>query len=818
MLIVEPGSGSGRGSSGSGGGGGGSGSSGSGGGGGGGRGGGEPGTGTGPGMGLGIGVVELLLAELSLREKVGQLNQRLFGWQAVERAPRGGFRLTDLARAELDRWGGLGALYGVFRADAWSGRSWADGIRPEERAEVAALVQDEVSRAGGRHIGVLLSEEAPHGHQALGGTLLPTNLAVAAGWDPALLTEAAAAVAAELAASGVHLALVSALDLLRDPRWGRAEECFGEDPLLAAELTRALVIGMQGSDRGAVGGGGVAIVVKHLAAQGEAVGGRNGQSAVIGARDLRELHLPAVRAAVEAGALGFMAAYNDIDGVPCCANRDLLTGFLRAECGFDGIVMADGLAVDRLTAMTGDPTAAAVAALEAGVDLSLWDESFGLLEQAVTEDPRVAELVDTACRRVLTLKQRFGLLTESLPAATAPVTLNHRETLALAGRAADGLSRRLARQSLVLLRNGGGLLPLDRRALTKVVLAGPNARDVTALLGDYVPPLPPGSAAGLDLALRQALPHAEVRCVSGVPTVADLSGAEVRCVSGVPTAADLKGADVVILALGGTSHRTYAEDFAANGAIAGPATVATAGEGVDLADLSLPGGQDDLVAEVRARARCPVVAVVIAGRPHVLTGVLAHTDALLWAGYPGPHGGHAIVDALLGVHEPVGRLPFTAPRHPGAVPVRHNDRHPAHGVYQDAPDPVLFPFGSGLRYRPVRFDRLTASAHAATVRVSVEVVNPADAEAEVIVPLFGHRAGGVVLPRVRELLAFRRVTVPPGARVTVAWDLPAARCFAEGAADRAVTDLYVEDLHETLRPFSHLRPPAAELILNSEEL
>ncbi|MBE1582070.1 glycoside hydrolase family 3 N-terminal domain-containing protein [Nonomuraea angiospora] len=784
--------------------------------------------------------VERLLAELSPREKVGQLNQRLYGWQAVERAPRGGFRLTDLARAELGRWGGLGALYGVFRADAWSGRTWADGIRPEERAEVAALVQDEVARAGGHRIGVLLSEEAPHGHQALGGTLLPTNLAVAAGWDPDLLAEAAAAVAAELAASGVHLALVSALDLLRDPRWGRAEECFGEDPLLAAELTRALVIGMQGADRGAVGRGGVAIVLKHLAAQGEAVGGRNGQSAVIGPRDLRELHLPAARAAVEAGALGFMAAYNDIDGVPCCANRDLLTGFLRDECGFDGIVMADGLAVDRLTSMTGDPAGAAVAALEAGVDLSLWDESFALLEEAALADPRVAELVDAACRRVLTLKHRAGLLGDTAD-ETAPepqreaLTLTdreaptlagqrealalagqrealalagqrealalagQREALALAGRAADGLSRRLARQALVLLHNAGGLLPLEPRSLAKVVLAGPNAREVTALLGDYVPPLPPGSAAGLDLALRRALPDAEVVCPPGVPTETDLSGA-----------------DLVILTLGGTSHRTYAEEFAANGAIAGQATMATAGEGVDLADLALPGDQDDLVADVRARAGCPVVAVVVAGRPHVLTGVLAHTDALLWAGYPGPHGGHAIADALFGGYEPVGRLPFTAPAHPGAVPVRHNDRHPAADVYRDAPDPVLFPFGHGLRYRPVLFDRLTAEPGADTVRVSVEVANPGGKAAEVVVPLFGRRTGGRVLPRLRELLAFRRVTVPAGARTAVVWDLPAARCFAEGAAGRARTDLYVADLHATIRPAVH-SPGPADPLPHSEE-
>ncbi|RNG18349.1 glycoside hydrolase family 3 protein [Streptomyces botrytidirepellens] len=721
--------------------------------------------------------VERLLTELTPREKVGQLNQRLYGWQAVERRPRGGFRLTHRARTEIDRWGGLGALYGVFRADAWSGRSWHDGIRPEERAEVAALVQEEVARGGRHRIGVLLSEEAPHGHQALGGTLLPTNLAVAAGWDPALLTEAAAAAGAELAASGVHLALVSALDLLRDPRWGRAEECFGEDPLLAAELTRAVVTGMQGGHRNAPGG--VAVVLKHLAGQGEAVGGRNGQSAVIGPRDLRELHLPSVRAAVEAGALGFMAAYNDIDGVPCCAHRDLLTGFLRAECGFDGIVMADGRAVDRLTAMTGSPEAAAVAALDAGVDLSLWDESFTLLETAAAQDPRVAELVDAACRRVLTLKHRLGLLPDTAPARPAP----GRERLTLAARTTDRLSRRLARQSLVLLHNADHLLPLTPQSLTKVVLAGPNAHDVTAMLGDYVPPLPASSAVSLDHALRRALPHAEIVCPPGLPSRSDLGGA-----------------DVVILALGGTSHRAYDDAFADNGAVAGPAAVATAGEGVDLADVSLPGGQDDLVTAVRARSACPVVAVVVAGRPHVLTTVTEHTDAVLWAGYPGPHGADAITATLLGGCEPVGLLPFTAPRHSGAVPVRYNDRHSAADVYRDAPDPVLFPFGFGLRYGTVGFDHLTATVTGRSVHVEVGVTNSAATEAEVIVPLFGHRTGGAVLPRRRELLAFRRVTAPPRGRVTVAWDLPAARCFAEGATARARTDLYVMDLRTTIRP------------------
>ncbi|MEU1301196.1 glycoside hydrolase family 3 protein [Streptomyces shenzhenensis] len=767
--------------------------------------------------------VERVLAELSLTEQVGQLNQRLYGWQAVERAPGGGFRLTDPARAEIDRWGGLGALYGLFRADAWSGRSWQDGIRTEERAEVAALVQDEVTRAGRHRIGVLLSEEAPHGHQALGGTLLPTNLAVAAGWDPALLAAAAAAVAAELAASGVHLALVSTLDLLRDPRWGRSEECFGEDPLLAAELTRAVVTGMQGEQGGALGTDKVAVVLKHLAAQGETVGGRNGQSAVIGSRDLRELHLPSVRAAVEAGALGFMAAYNDIDGVPCCANRELLTGFLRTECRFDGIVMADGLAVDRLAAMTGSPLTAAVAALEAGVDLSLWDESFGLLETAAAQDPRVAELVDAACRRVLSLKYRLGLLPSTAaatparpdgaaPPATEPAAAGDqerpaagRERLTAAIRTTDRISRRLARESLVLLRNEGPVLPLAASSLRKVVVAGPNARDITSMLGDYVPPLPEGAAAALHTALCQALP-----------------GAEVVCLPGTPSAAELSDADVVILALGGTSHRSYDDQFAANGAVAGPTVTATAGEGVDLADVSLPGGQDELVTAVRARSRCPVVAVVIAGRPHVLTTVVDRTDAVLWAGYPGPHGAGAITDVLLGACEPVGLLPFTAPRHPGAVPVRYNDRHPAVDVYRDAPDPVLFPFGFGLRYGPVGFRGLTADVMASSVRVRVDLSHPADTETEAIVPLFGHRTGGTVLPRRRELLAFRRVTLPPRSHTTVTWDLPAARCFAEGATGRARTDLYVADLHTTIRPYDTDRAvrssrPAASL-RESEEM
>ena len=423
---------------------------------------------------------------MTLREKVGQLNQRLLGWRCVERVG-GRWRTTPALHEEVERWGGLGALYGLFRADAWSGRDWNNGVRPQERAEVAEMVVAEVRSASRHGIGPLLVEEAPHGHQALGAALLPVNLAVGATWDEDLYAEAAAAVASDLRADGVHLALVSALDLLRDPRWGRAEECYGEVPALAAAMASAVVTGMQGGGRSRLlDGSGVGIVLKHFAAQGEGVGGRNGHSAQIGRRDLRELHLPAALAGVAAGAVGIMAAYNDIDGVPCVANAPLLTELLRDSWGFDGIVMADGLAVDRIVEQVGSPLSAAATALLSGVDLSLWDRSFAQLEEAVAFRPDLERAVDRACERVLAVKGQLGLL-PGVP-RPAPVAERVRETAVL--------SHRIAARSVVLLpgvRTGSGtdrareVLPV--RGPGEWVVTGPRAQDVEAMLGDYVSPL-----------------------------------------------------------------------------------------------------------------------------------------------------------------------------------------------------------------------------------------------------------------------------------------------------------------------------------------
>ena len=766
-------------------------------------------------------VVDALLKTMTTTQKVGQLNQRLLGWNALRRTA-GGFAPTDEALAEIERWQGMGALYAPLRADAWSGRSWTNGgIRPEERAEAMAVLQDAVVAGSPHGTGVLIAEEAPHGHQALGGTVLPVNLAAATAWDPAALEEASRAVAAELAASGVHLALVSALDMLRDGRWGRSEETFGEDPLLASALTRSIVIGMQGEGRDALGGDGVGVVLKHLAAQGEAIGGRNGQSAHLGPGDLAEIHLPPVLAGLDAGAVAFMAAYNDIDGVPCCANPDLLTGLLRERHGFDGIVMADMFAVDRLADMTGDLPSAGRAGLLAGVDMSLCDEGFTTLDQLAEADERVAEQIDVAARRVLALKHRFGLL-EPQPAPepeAVPLRLGSAQDTARIA------SRRLAAGSLVLLANGstgdaggpadraegpvdgGPVLPLDPPQLKRLAVVGPYAGDVPCLLGDYVAPQPAGSALSVAASLRAALPQAAVETAAWA-SPDEVGGASV----------DLAGSDAVIVVLGGTSHRTYDDEFAENGAIAGRSGSATGGEGVDRADISLPGEQDALIRAIHdaTPAGIPVIAVIVAGRPHVLTEVLAHSRAVIWAGYPGPFGGEAIADLLLGAAEPTGRLPMILPSHPAVLPLRYNDRHAATGSYQDVPDPVLFEMGHGLRYHRVEVLAVEPELEpglepdaeldpqpetdSGQVRLAVTVANRSDAPTSSVLTAFGHRRGGVRVPRQRELLAFQRVNLEAGEERTIVLLCPLEAAFADPSDPTSRTEVDVEGVLRSITP------------------
>lgn len=731
-------------------------------------------------MSINHAAVDRLIDSMSFTQKVGQLNQRLFGWKSVERNAAGRLVASDELKQEIDRWGGLGALYGLLRADPWSGQHWGNGIRPEERPEAVAVVQQTVLERGAHGIGVLLSEEAPHGHQALGGAVLPTNLGLGATFDSQGVQEAEAAVAAELAASGIHIALVSGLDIARDPRWGRCEECFGEDPLMASRMCEAIVTGMQGEHRSKVGRGGVAVVLKHLAAQGEAVGGRNGQSAVLGPHDLHEIHLSPVAAGVRAGALGFMAAYNDIDSVPCCANPWLLEDYLRDQLGFDGIVMADGLAVDRLEDMAGSIPAAGRAALLAGVDVSLWDEGFARLEEYV-DDEQVAAAVDTALRRVLELKAMFGLLPED-GADTAAIAMPDADAIAQATADGREQAKRMAREAITLINDGRSAVTLDsiRGVLTDaqagpVIVAGPFADDFGCFLGDYTAPLPADEQSSIYRQLVARLGKDRV-CLAAKPS--DVS------------ADRWASAAAVVFVCGSTSERSYDSEFDDNGAAKAVAEYgATCGEGVDLSDIRLPWHQDEMLDEVVALTTAPVVSVVVCGRAHVLTHVIGQSAVTIWVGYAGQYGPQAVADVLIDGAGLPGRLPVTLPAHPAAIPVRYNDRQSAAHVYKDAAEPVLREFGYGAgSLAGVTFSGMHADAESRANEVLVQVTAHAgDHKTAGSVNLFAHVSGGRRIPRLAVLVDSVALTLEAGESHAVSFSVPFERLMDEADDNVRVT-------------------------------
>ncbi|MFD2796557.1 glycoside hydrolase family 3 protein [Promicromonospora vindobonensis] len=713
-------------------------------------------------------------ASLPRATRIGQVNQRLKGWEAV-RWVDGAPRVTDVLRREVDRWGGLGAIYGVLRADPWSAVHWGNGIPPERSAEAYAAVQDHVT-AYGDGIPVLFVEEAPHGLMALGGTTVPVNLALGAGMDAALTEELGAAVAAEARARGTHVALVSGLDVLRDPRWGRAEECFSEDPALAALLVAATVRGMQGttSVRDPIDTQHVAVVAKHLAAQGAGIGGRNGSGAPVGRRELGETHLRPAHAAARVGVAGYMAAYNDVDGIPCSANEALLTGTIREQWGWDGIVMADGTAIDRLRDSSPDPATAAALALRAGVDLSLWDEAFTHLDEAIDRGLVAEATLDRAADRVLALKCRLGLFGE--PVAGVPV---ERDVVALADRA--------ARQAVVLV-DDGGLLPL--RAGATLAVVGPNADDLEAQLGDYTPPRPVPDAGASTV--RSALVAR-----FGADSVRYARGSDLRGPLDDPGALDdvraaCSGANVCVAVLGGSSRRTYEDEFADNGAVKGPASDTTNGEGVDLSSVAIAAAQLAVVRAAR-ESGTPVIGVVVDGRPRVLSELRTLVDALVVVPFPGPRGGEAVAAALCD-GAASGRLPATFPAADGVLPVAHDERLETARGYVDAE------VGQALRFGTAQVDGVTVrlvgaapSVGAATLaepstspgrrpstgsggggavaHLAVAVTNATADDVSLSVPLYGRRHEPGVRPRRRQLLAVQRATVPAGSTSTIPFEL-----------------------------------------------
>ncbi len=686
-----------------------------------------------------------LIARMTLREKIGQLTQQLYGF-GIYRREGDEVIFGDEFRAEVELYSGIGTIYGLHRADPWSAKNFETGLAGSLAVKARNQLQKYVIDHSRFGIPALLSSECPHGHQALDGYLLPVNLAVGCSFDPELLEETAKVCGRQLKAMGVDLALVSALDVLRDPRWGRSEECFSEDPYLASQMAKAVVRGIQSQ--------GVDVTAKHLCAQGETTGGVNASAARIGQRELREIHLPPVKACVEAGVSGFMAAYNEIDGVYCHANRALLTDLLRREYGFEGFVMSDGVAIDQLDAVTGDRCASGALALNAGVDMGLWDTGFAMLEEAVERGLVEEGRINEACKRILTVKFRRGLFENPyLPETDEYCSYNYVNHPQV---------KTLTEHSLVLLKNNG-VLPLSREKPMRLGLFGPNADAIYNQLGDYTPPIRPETGITPKRGLTELLDgtSVELQYHPGC-TMFDPHAPLTELME------QAKTCDVVIACVGGSSSRfAAAGEFDSNGAMKNQSAITMdCGENVDDCLLRLPGQQLELLQFLRAAGK-RVITVLIGGRPYEMHGIEICSDAIVQAFYPGPTGGEAIAKLLFGEIEPAGRLSVTLPDHVGQLPVAYNAKDSyRYCAYYRGTQPK-YTFGSGLTYTSFAYELVSAGSEAVTVRVTNTGTRPGWA----VPQLYLHRTQGVVTSRT-VLCAFQKRLLAPGETAEFVLSIP----------------------------------------------
>ncbi len=601
-------------------------------------------------------------------------------------------------------------------------------------------------------IPAMAHDECLTGFTAYGATIYPTSLGMAATFDPALIRRIGAAIGADMAAGGVHQGLAPVVDVIRDYRWGRCEETYGEDPHLVGEMGEAYVLGLQSA--------GVYATLKHFAGHSASMGGRNHAPVGIGRRELYDVILPPFERIVAAGVGSVMNSYAEIDGEAPAASRRLLTGVLREEWGFEGTVVSGYWSLPFLVnahRVAADLTDAGALALRAGMDVELPDQrGFGAaLVEAVGRGAVDEADVDRAVRRVLRQKVALGLLDADWD--PVPPALRAGE-LDLDKPENRELAREVARSGAVLLSNDGGL-PLP--AAGRIALIGPCADDVRTMFGCYSFPnhvlsdrddLGNGvEAVSLRSALAVELPGVEWEFAPGCP-IRD----EDR--SGIPGAvAAASGADLAVLVVGDK---------------AGMFGIGTSGEGCDVEDLRLPGVQEELVAAVLATGT-PVVLVVNSGRPYAVGRFAPDTAAMVQVFLPGEEGGRAVAELLAGAANFSGKLPVQIPNSPAGQPYTH--LHPPLGDRQSwlsnlDPTPA-FPFGHGLSYTTFEIDGLAVDNELVPTdgefTVSVRVRNTGSRPGAETVQLYFTDPVAQVTRPVRALLGFAKVLLEPGEETTV---------------------------------------------------
>ncbi|MGO9949975.1 MAG: glycoside hydrolase family 3 N-terminal domain-containing protein [Steroidobacteraceae bacterium] len=617
-------------------------------------------------------------------------------------------------------------------------------------------------------IPILFHEEGLHGYAAVGATSFPQAIALASSWDPKLVRAVNAITAREIRARGVSLALTPVVDVARDPRWGRIEETFGEDPYLVAEMGVAAVEGLQGEGNSRVlGPGKVFATLKHLTGHGQPESGTNVGPAPYSERTLREFFFPPFEQAIRrSGVSSVMPSYNEIDGVPSHANTWLLEKILRGEWGFEGVVVSDYYAIEDLQNLhhiAGSPEEAALRALEAGVDCDLPSGgAFATLTRLVREGRVPEERINVSVRRLLALKFRAGLFENPYadPDQAVAVTNNSE---------ARGLALQAAQRSIILLKNDGTLplsLPKPGAAQQVIAVIGPNA--AVARLGGYYG-VPAVKISILDGIRAKVGARAEVLFAEGVKITAndDWWADEVKLADPalnrrlIEDAVSLaRRADQIILAIGDT-EQTSREGWAKTHL-------------GDRDSLDLVGEQQALFDALRALGK-PLTVVLINGRPASTVQIADQANAMLEGWYLGEQGGNAVADVLFGDVNPGGKLPVTIPRSVGQLPMFYNAKPSARRGYLFDTVAPLFPFGYGLSYTSfeVGMPRLSADRIGmdGSVTVSVPVRNTGTRPGDETVQVYVHQLVSSVTRPIKELKAFQRVTLAPGESKTLTFSL-----------------------------------------------
>lgn len=679
----------------------------------------------------------LLLKEMTLEEKVGQMCQYVAPCyvEPGKGSARKNIDATDenLGNKDLSdkvRRGEVGAFLHVMTST--------------EAVALQKLAQE--SRLG---IPLLLGIDAIHGNALIEGcTVYPTNINMASTFNPELMEKIGEETALEMRQRGLFWTFAPNLDIARDARWGRMGETFGEDALLTSEMGKYAIWGFQGRD-GKYSGNHVVACAKHLIAGGEPAGGLNAAPMDISERKLRELYLPPFVAAIRDAKVGtVMAAHNEINGIPCHGNKWLLNDLLRDELGFDGFVVSDWMDIERLHSMhhwVPDSTEAFVVSVESGIDMHMQGDKYFEAVVAAVKSGRIPESrIDQAAGKILAVKFALGLFEQPVP--EIPEVLDgaaeHRQTALEA-----------ARQGLVLLKNDG-TLPLKNPR--RVFVVGPNA-DSQTILGDWAVPQSDDNVITVLDGLKAAMPNVSIDtlCFGGKISNVNAKGVQMARFKA-------SAADVNIVVVGENSQR-----YSAFGR--------TCGENCDRDDLSLPGMQQQLLEAVVASGK-PTVVVLMTGRALSIGWAKENANAILNAWEPGQMGGQAIAEVLTGQVNPSGKLPVTVPRNVGQVQTVYNYKHSQYSrLFATNETGALWPFGYGLSYSTFEYSDATLSKSeigvSESLKASVTVTNNGPYDGDDVVQLYIRDEYGSVTRPVKELKAFRRISLKNGESTKVEFDI-----------------------------------------------